>query len=289
MKPAKLKYVPWLGGIAYFNRQPQSKCNWAVKSTIDTISVSRKSFTPLLFIMTFQTVQVVSFSAPSRNFYNEKVLLCKLHDVLLNIRSVPRCIYLCLQAGVSKLNEAKALVDDLKRRAAEQSALLKTKQQEADAALQEITISMQVCVCASFLLVRACMFVIISGRQDCPSAGSHTSTNFPLRFYFILFRTFFRLFLLQWIHLLFGVWAQIYNDLFCDFSATIFYLLIPLFVAFYCLSWGQMEYKDWWMCSLVFFFSFFTLWGVCFELDGIRRKIKKQKMTVSGDYLQRDN
>ncbi|XP_029026743.1 cytoplasmic dynein 2 heavy chain 1 isoform X2 [Betta splendens] len=48
-----------------------------------------------------------------------------------------------LQAGVSKLNEAKALVDDLKRRAAEQSALLKTKQQEADSALQEITSSMQ--------------------------------------------------------------------------------------------------------------------------------------------------
>ncbi|KAM4566457.1 cytoplasmic dynein 2 heavy chain 1 isoform 3-T3 [Odontesthes bonariensis] len=48
-----------------------------------------------------------------------------------------------LQAGVSKLNEAKALVDDLKKRAAEQSGLLKTKQQEADAALQEITTSMQ--------------------------------------------------------------------------------------------------------------------------------------------------
>ncbi|XP_058489722.1 dynein cytoplasmic 2 heavy chain 1 isoform X1 [Solea solea] len=48
-----------------------------------------------------------------------------------------------LQAGVSKLNEAKALVDDLKRRAAEQSALLTTKQQEADSALQEITTSMQ--------------------------------------------------------------------------------------------------------------------------------------------------
>ncbi|XP_017286523.1 cytoplasmic dynein 2 heavy chain 1 isoform X3 [Kryptolebias marmoratus] len=48
-----------------------------------------------------------------------------------------------LQAGVSKLNEAKTLVDDLKKRAAEQSALLKTKQQEADAALQEITTSMQ--------------------------------------------------------------------------------------------------------------------------------------------------
>lgn len=47
---------------------------------------------------------------------------------------------------MSKLNEAKALVDDLKRRAAEQSTLLKTKQQEADAALQEITTSMQVCI-----------------------------------------------------------------------------------------------------------------------------------------------
>lgn len=51
----------------------------------------------------------------------------------------------CLQAGVSKLNEAKALVDELKRRAAEQSVLLKNKQQEADSALQEITTSMQVC------------------------------------------------------------------------------------------------------------------------------------------------
>uniref|UniRef100_A0A4W3JMF3 Cytoplasmic dynein 2 heavy chain 1 n=1 Tax=Callorhinchus milii TaxID=7868 RepID=A0A4W3JMF3_CALMI len=48
-----------------------------------------------------------------------------------------------LQAGVSKLNEAKALVDELKRKAAEQSVLLKTKQTEADSALQEITVSMQ--------------------------------------------------------------------------------------------------------------------------------------------------
>ncbi|XP_028975291.2 cytoplasmic dynein 2 heavy chain 1 isoform X3 [Esox lucius] len=48
-----------------------------------------------------------------------------------------------LQAGVSKLNEAKALVDELKRRAAEQSILLRTKQQEADSALLEITTSMQ--------------------------------------------------------------------------------------------------------------------------------------------------
>nr|XP_023648221.1 cytoplasmic dynein 2 heavy chain 1 isoform X1 [Paramormyrops kingsleyae]XP_023648222.1 cytoplasmic dynein 2 heavy chain 1 isoform X1 [Paramormyrops kingsleyae] len=48
-----------------------------------------------------------------------------------------------LQAGVSKLNEAKTLVDELKGKAAEQSTLLRTKQAEADAALQEITASMQ--------------------------------------------------------------------------------------------------------------------------------------------------
>ncbi|KAJ8798091.1 hypothetical protein J1605_001582 [Eschrichtius robustus] len=48
-----------------------------------------------------------------------------------------------LQAGVSKLNEAKALVDELNRKAGEQSVLLKTKQDEADSALQEITVSMQ--------------------------------------------------------------------------------------------------------------------------------------------------
>ncbi|XP_013915709.1 PREDICTED: cytoplasmic dynein 2 heavy chain 1 [Thamnophis sirtalis] len=48
-----------------------------------------------------------------------------------------------LQAGVAKLNEAKALVDELNRKAEEQGILLKTKQDEADAALQEITVSMQ--------------------------------------------------------------------------------------------------------------------------------------------------
>ncbi|OWF37256.1 Cytoplasmic dynein 2 heavy chain 1 [Mizuhopecten yessoensis] len=48
-----------------------------------------------------------------------------------------------LQAGVSKLNEAKQLVDELKRKAAEQSILLAEKQSEADSALREITVSMQ--------------------------------------------------------------------------------------------------------------------------------------------------
>ena len=48
------------------------------------------------------------------------------------------------QGGVSKLNEATALVDDLKKKAAEQSKLLTEKQAEADAALKGITQSMQV-------------------------------------------------------------------------------------------------------------------------------------------------
>ncbi|XP_025088458.1 cytoplasmic dynein 2 heavy chain 1-like isoform X3 [Pomacea canaliculata] len=48
-----------------------------------------------------------------------------------------------LQAGVSKLNDAKQLVDELKRKANEQSQLLAEKQAEADAALREITVSMQ--------------------------------------------------------------------------------------------------------------------------------------------------
>ena len=48
------------------------------------------------------------------------------------------------QAGVSKLTDAKALVDDLKQKAGEQSRQLADKQEEADAALREITASMQV-------------------------------------------------------------------------------------------------------------------------------------------------
>ncbi|RDD40688.1 Cytoplasmic dynein 2 heavy chain 1 [Trichoplax sp. H2] len=48
-----------------------------------------------------------------------------------------------LQAGLSKLNEAKSLVDDLKKDAAKQSTLLAEKQADADQALQEISTSMQ--------------------------------------------------------------------------------------------------------------------------------------------------
>ena len=45
---------------------------------------------------------------------------------------------------MSKLTDAKALVDDLKQKAGEQSRQLADKQAEADAALREITASMQV-------------------------------------------------------------------------------------------------------------------------------------------------
>ncbi|CAB3978327.1 cytoplasmic dynein 2 heavy chain 1-like [Paramuricea clavata] len=48
-----------------------------------------------------------------------------------------------LQAGVSKLTEAKTLVHSLKQKAAQQSTELAEKQSEADAALQDITASMQ--------------------------------------------------------------------------------------------------------------------------------------------------
>ncbi|PAA68244.1 hypothetical protein BOX15_Mlig013490g1 [Macrostomum lignano] len=47
-----------------------------------------------------------------------------------------------LKAGVSKLNEAKDLVDELKRKAADQQVLLTEKQTEADEALKEITQAM---------------------------------------------------------------------------------------------------------------------------------------------------
>lgn len=48
-----------------------------------------------------------------------------------------------LQAGVTKLNEATALVDELKSKADVQKNLLSEKQAEADEALQQITSSMQ--------------------------------------------------------------------------------------------------------------------------------------------------
>lgn len=55
---------------------------------------------------------------------------------------------------MSKLTEAKNLVDDLKRKAGEQSVLLAEKQQEADAALKEITVAMQVQLWSTYISLR---------------------------------------------------------------------------------------------------------------------------------------
>ena len=48
------------------------------------------------------------------------------------------------QAGVAKLNDAKELVDDLKKKAAESSKILAEKQAEADKSLAQITETMKV-------------------------------------------------------------------------------------------------------------------------------------------------
>ena len=53
-------------------------------------------------------------------------------------------VRLALQAGVSKLNEARELVDNLNRKAGEQTKVLAEKQEEADQSLKEITFTMQV-------------------------------------------------------------------------------------------------------------------------------------------------
>ena len=56
------------------------------------------------------------------------------------------------QAGLSKLNEATSLVDDLKQKAGEQGALLVQKQAEADTALKDITVAMQVTIVDYWIL-----------------------------------------------------------------------------------------------------------------------------------------
>lgn len=68
---------------------------------------------------------------------------------------------------MSKLTEAKNLVDDLKRKAGEQSILLAEKQQEADAALKEITVAMQV--------GKGDLFVIVVRVWGAPVIGQRKS------------------------------------------------------------------------------------------------------------------
>jgi len=51
------------------------------------------------------------------------------------------------QAGVSKLKEAREVVDSLKKKAAQQSQVLAEKQREADESMSEITSTIQVNRC----------------------------------------------------------------------------------------------------------------------------------------------
>ena len=53
------------------------------------------------------------------------------------------------QAGVSKLREAREVVDTLKKKAADQSLILADKQKEADESMTEISNTIQV-QCHSF-------------------------------------------------------------------------------------------------------------------------------------------
>ena len=68
----------------------------------------------------------------------------QLHD---EICAVARNAF---QAGVSKLKEAREVVDTLKKKAAQQSQILAEKQREADESMAEITSTIQVkrcCLC----------------------------------------------------------------------------------------------------------------------------------------------
>jgi len=55
--------------------------------------------------------------------------------------------HVACQAGVSKLKEAREVVDSLKKKAAQQSQILAEKQREADESMAEITSTIQVSYC----------------------------------------------------------------------------------------------------------------------------------------------
>ena len=79
-----------------------------------------------------------------------------IYTVLLHVKRMIHAViksilfefFICFpQAGVGKLNEAKELVDNLKKKAGEQSKILADKQAEADESLSEITETMKVSQC----------------------------------------------------------------------------------------------------------------------------------------------
>ena len=87
------------------------------------------------------------------------IYILQLNSCHFSIPALINPSVLCLQAGVAKLNEAKELVDNLKRKAGEQQAVLAEKQTEADASLGEITETMKVCYCVvgSFYFIQHCI------------------------------------------------------------------------------------------------------------------------------------
>ena len=98
-----------------------------------------------------------SMGATPQNF------MCFLHtyqSVLLHKREGLRKQQDRLQAGIGKLNEATALVDELKTKAAAQRSLLAVKQSEADEALEQITASM------SAASERKSEMEVIKGKQS---------------------------------------------------------------------------------------------------------------------------
>ena len=98
-----------------------------------------------------------SMGATLQNF------MCFLHtyqSVLLHKREGLRKQQDRLQAGIGKLNEATALVDELKTKAAAQRSLLAVKQSEADEALEQITASM------STASERKSEMEVIKGKQS---------------------------------------------------------------------------------------------------------------------------
>lgn len=86
-------------------------------------SMDKKSHTPRRYLSLLETYR--------------QVYLTKQHAIVKRQQH--------LKSGVSKLSEARKVVDDLKRNAEFKQRELAVKQQEADEALKQITKSMAVC------------------------------------------------------------------------------------------------------------------------------------------------
>lgn len=81
------------------------------------------------------------------DLYSEKkkIILQRQTKLQVSIPEVPEkvCIFYNLQAGITKLTEAKSVVADLKVKALEQQGILAEKQSKANSALDMISSTMQ--------------------------------------------------------------------------------------------------------------------------------------------------